>query len=133
MNISIPVGLGELYDKISILEIKSSRIAHEGKLAFVHKELEQLRKIAEMNPTDPKLYAQLKEANESLWEIEDAIRVQESKKDFGDAFIRLARSVYVTNDRRAEIKKAINLTSGSEIVEVKSYAPYGEEGDARVR
>lgn len=122
MNISIPVGLGELYDKISILEIKSARITDGGKLQFAQKELALLREIAAQHPTDPKLYAELKEVNERLWDIEDAIRVQESKKDFGDEFIRLARSVYVTNDRRAEIKKAINLASGSEIVEVKSYA-----------
>ena len=121
MKISIPVGLGELYDKISVLEIKSEKITDKEKLAYVNEELSALRETAKQFPVDPALYAELKEVNSRLWEIEDAIRIEESKKDFGEKFIELARSVYVTNDRRAEIKKQINLASGSDIVEVKSY------------
>ena len=121
MKISIPVGLGELYDKISVLEIKSEKITDKEKLAYVNEELSALRETAKQFPVDPALYAELKDVNSRLWEIEDAIRIEESKKDFGEKFIELARSVYVTNDRRAEIKKQINLASGSDIVEVKSY------------
>jgi len=121
MKISIPVGLGELYDKISVLEIKSEKITDTEKLAYVNEELSALRETAKQFPVDLTLYAELKDVNSRLWEIEDAIRIEESKKDFGEKFIKLARSVYVTNDRRAEIKKQINLASGSDIVEVKSY------------
>jgi len=121
MKISIPVGLGELYDKISVLEIKSEKITDKEKLAYVNEELSALRETAKQFPVDPALYAELKEVNSRLWEIEDAIRIEESKKDFGEKFIELARSVYTTNDRRAEIKRQINLASGSDIVEVKSY------------
>ena len=121
MEILIPVGLGELYDKISVLEIKLERISDAKKLAHVQKELSLLRQAAEKFPIDQSLYAQLKEVNERLWEIEDAIRDEESRKSFGEEFIRLARSVYVTNDQRADIKKKINTDYGSGIVEVKSY------------
>lgn len=121
MKISIPVGLGELYDKISVLEIKSEKITDKEKLAYVNEELSALRETAKQFMVNPTLYAELKEVNSRLWDIEDAIRIEESKKDFGEKFIELARSVYVTNDRRAEIKKQINLASGSDIVEVKSY------------
>ncbi|MDR3401423.1 MAG: DUF6165 family protein [Chthoniobacter sp.] len=121
MNISIPVGAGELYDKISILEIKSERISNEAKLAYVRNELAALRNVAAGIPVDKALYAELKEMNERLWDIEDAIREEEARQSFGEKFIQLARSVYVTNDRRAEIKRLINLASDSDIVEVKSY------------
>lgn len=121
MNISIPVGAGELYDKISILEIKSERISDEAKLAYVRNELAALRNVAAGIPVDKALYAELKEMNERLWDIEDAIREEEARQSFGEKFIQLARSVYVTNDRRAEIKRLINLASDSDIVEVKSY------------
>jgi hypothetical protein len=121
MKISIPVGLGELYDKISVLEIKSEKITDEAKLKFVREELSQLKEIAAQYPVDAALYTELKDVNGRLWDIEDAIRVEESHQSFGEEFIRLARSVYVTNDRRAEIKREINMASGSDIVEVKSY------------
>lgn len=121
MQISIPAGLGELYDKISILEIKSERITDEAKLAHVRTELSLLKKTAKQFPIDAALYDSLKKVNLQLWEIEDAIRVEESHQNFGEEFIRLARSVYRENDRRAELKRQINLASGSDIVEVKSY------------
>ena len=121
MKPSVPTSVGELYDKISILEIKAQRIEDPEKLAHANKELTLLREIATQFPADKALYEELKGVNETLWDIEDAIRIEESNKRFGDEFIKLARSVYVTNDRRAEIKRQINLASDSEIVEVKSY------------
>jgi hypothetical protein len=121
MKISIPVGLGELYDKISVLEIKSEKITDKVKLAYVHEELSLLKETAAQYPVDGALYAELKDVNARLWDIEDAIRVEESRQAFGEEFVRLARSVYVTNDRRAELKRQINMASGSDIVEVKSY------------
>jgi hypothetical protein len=122
MNISIPAGLGELYDKISILEIKAEKISDVAKLVHAQKELSMLRDIAVQFPADEKLYEELKGVNRKLWDVEDALRVRESQQNFDEEFIRLARSVYVTNDRRAEIKRQINVGSGSDIVEVKSYA-----------
>lgn len=121
MKISIPVGLGELYDKISVLEIKSEKIADPAKLVYVREELSLLKETAKQFPIEASLYNELKDVNLRLWDIEDAIRMEESRKDFGEKFIELARSVYVTNDRRSEIKKQVNLASGSDIVEVKSY------------
>ncbi len=120
----IPASIGELYDKISILEIKAERISDPEKLRFVHTELAALRSIALRHPINTELYVKLKEVNKVLWDIEDAIREEERKQSFGDVFIRLARSVYKSNDKRSEIKKEINLNSGSEVVEVKSYTPY---------
>ncbi len=122
MNIRIPVGLGELYDKLSVLEIKSEKIQDEEKLAYVKHEHAELSAAAQPYPIDRGLYAKLKEVNLRLWEVEDRIRIEESKKDFGEEFVRLARSVYVLNDERADLKRSINLASGSDIVEVKSYA-----------
>ncbi len=121
MKPSVPTSVGELYDKISILEIKAQRIEDAEKLAHVNKELSLLREIAAQFPADTELYEELKKVNETLWDIEDAIRIEETNQRFGDEFIKLARSVYATNDRRAEIKREINLASDSEIVEVKSY------------
>ncbi len=121
MKPSVPTSVGELYDKMYILEIKAQRIQDPEKLVHVNKELTLLREIAAQFPADAALYKELKEVNEALWDIEDTIRIEESNKRFGDEFIKLARSVYVTNDRRAEIKRQINLASDSEIVEVKSY------------
>ena len=125
MNVSIPVGLGELYDKISILEIKSGKIKDPAKLAHVRKELELLKKVAAPFPVDAALYAELTRMNARLWDVEDALRLKESREEFDHDFVRLARGVYATNDRRAEIKRLINVASGSEIVEVKSYEGSG--------
>ena len=121
MQISVPVGLGELYDKISILEIKSERITEAAKLANVRKELDLLKAAAARFPIDAALYGQLKEVNMRLWDIEDAIRIEESNRRFGEEFVRLARSIYKENDRRSEIKHRINTAAGSEIVEEKLY------------
>jgi hypothetical protein len=121
MNILIPVGLGELYDKISILQIKEERIKDAEKLAHVHRELSELRVIAEKYPIDGSLYSELKVANEAIW---DQIGKQwdiESSGGAKDEIVELSRQVYLTNDARAEIKRKINLQYGSDIVEVKEY------------
>jgi hypothetical protein len=119
---------GELVDKITILEIKQARIADAAKLANVRYALEKLLATqAAALPAKPalvKLTAELKQANETLWEIEDAIRDCERDGDFGPRFIELARSVYRTNDRRAATKKAIDQLYGSAMTEEKSYQAY---------
>ena len=124
--IAAPVSFGELIDKITILEIKSERISDESKLVNVRHELEILeqtwRDAGNADVSDPR--ARLKAVNEELWEIEDVIRIKESKREFDEKFIELARAVYVTNDKRANIKKEINLALGSELVEEKSYEDY---------
>lgn len=126
--ITIEVSPGELLDKMSILEIKSERISDPEKLRNVRYELDLLKttlgdRFADDSQMDDYM-GQLKSVNEKLWDIEDDIRACEARKDFGETFIQLARSVYLTNDRRAEIKKAINSLCGSSIVEEKSYARY---------
>ena len=119
---------GELIDKITILEIKSERMTDAAKLRNVRIELDTLAatRDAHIEPSDEmtRQSAELKSINEELWVIEDDIRDCERNGDFGPEFIRLARAVYVTNDRRADVKKKINLLLGSSIVEEKSYAAY---------
>jgi SMC interacting uncharacterized protein involved in chromosome segregation len=119
--VEIPVSVGELIDKISILEIKSERITDTDKLINVRRELDCLLKVAR-DYRVPDLERPLKQVNEQLWDVENALRVLESKQDFGDYFIELGRSVYVLNDQRAAIKKQINVAVGSALVEEKSYA-----------
>jgi len=119
---------GELIDKITILRIKSERISDEAKLKNVRTELDILtatqKEHVPASDEMARLEAALKTVNEALWEIEDDIRDCERQGDFGEEFIRLARAVYVTNDKRAALKKEINLLLGSTIVEEKSYAEY---------
>ncbi|ABI65108.1 MAG: hypothetical protein ACJAU5_001176 [Maricaulis maris] len=119
---------GELIDKITILRIKSERIEDEAKLKNVRTELgilnETLAKDVPASDELSRLDAALQSVNEELWVIEDDIRDCERAGDFGPEFIRLARAVYVTNDKRAALKKEINLLLGSNIVEEKSYAAY---------
>ena len=127
-NIHVPVSPGEVLDKITILEIKSERMSDPEKVANVKIELAMLHEVwAESVSADSvinNLHEQLKEINETLWEIEDGIRDQERAREFDERFIELARSVYRTNDRRSEIKREINLHLGSAIVEEKSYQDY---------
>lgn len=127
-NIQVPVSPGEVLDKITILEIKSERMTDPGQLANVGRELELLRaawsKHVTGDETVARLRAELKEVNETLWDIEDEIRDKERDRAFDERFIELARKVYVTNDRRSRVKKALNLHLGSEIVEEKSYTDY---------
>ncbi len=128
MHLMIPVSPGELVDKITILDIKSERISDSAKLANVRRERELLAQIWQESGLETgaveALRDALKSVNEKLWVIEDAIRDEERAGRFGDRFIELARSVYVTNDERATIKKAINQALGSGIVEEKSYSDY---------
>ena len=127
-TIMTAIAPGELIDKITILRIKSERIADEAKLKNVRTELgilnETLAKDVPASDELTRLDAALQSVNEELWEIEDDIRDCERAGDFGPEFIRLARAVYVTNDKRAALKKEINLLLGSNIVEEKSYAAY---------
>ena len=123
--INAPISIGELVDKITILEIKKNKLQNS-KLENVLKELSFLRKLMEKNQIEitDDLFTQLKEINLTLWNIEDQIRKKEKNKEFDNIFIELARSVYFKNDKRAEIKKRINQLSNSEITEEKSYAEY---------
>jgi hypothetical protein len=127
-EILIPISPGELLDKITILQIKSERIADPAKVANVNTELGMLESVWREAVADDDeiraLGAELKSINEALWEIEDDIRDEERNKRFGERFIELARAVYVTNDERGETKKKINLHLKSSIVEEKSYQDY---------
>ena len=123
--INAPISIGELVDKITILEIKKNKLQNS-KLENVLKELSFLRKLMEKHQIEitDNLFTQLKEINLTLWNIEDQIRIKEKNKEFDNIFIELARSVYFTNDKRSEIKKRINRLSNSEITEEKSYEEY---------
>ena len=126
--IQVPVSPGEVLDKITILEIKSERISDTVKLANVKRELELLQaswqQSVDEDDTVRRIHNKLKTINEALWEIEDDIRDKERAREFDQVFIDLARSVYVTNDQRADAKKELNIYLGSEIVEEKSYQDY---------
>jgi hypothetical protein len=117
-------------DKITILEIKSERIKSPSQLKNIAHELEALRAVQlheiERAVLD-KISAELKRVNAQLWDVEDAIRDCEARSDFGEPFIALARAVYRLNDERSRLKKAINLASGSRIVEEKSYRSFQRE------
>ncbi len=127
-EILTPISPGELLDKLTILTIKLENISDATKRANVKVEHELLSKVADEGiPKSDEitaLNAALLSVNKELWDIEDDIRDCERAGDFGKEFIRLARAVYVTNDKRADLKKQINLALGSEIVEEKSYADY---------
>jgi hypothetical protein len=136
-DILVPISVGELLDKITILRIKSRRMRDVGKLANVRRELEALEltcsaalgaPLAELSGTAGGLaeeIAALEQINTSLWDIEDRIREHEAVSRFDAAFIELARAVYLRNDERAAIKRRINLALGSAFIEEKSYRPYG--------
>ena len=127
-NIRVPVSPGEVLDKITILEIKSERMTDPEKVANVRTELalllETWTRAVQADDVVSDLHTQLKEINEALWEIEDDIRDKERVREFDARFIELARSVYVTNDRRSQVKKKLNLHLGSQIIEEKSYQDY---------
>ena len=128
MKVSVPISLGELLDKISILEIKNKKILNESKILNIKKELNSLNKVLDelnVNLSESNmLYNKLYKINLTLWEIEDSIRVLEKNEDFGEKFIKLARAVYITNDQRFEVKNDINKLFNSEYVEEKSYEGY---------
>jgi hypothetical protein len=121
----IEVSVGEIVDKLSILKIKTNNIKDSQKLENVTKEYNYLYDIVfgELKISEDDFY-NLVLINERLWDIEDKLRDKEREKSFDDDFIQLARSVYFTNDKRAEIKKEINMKYGSLFVEEKSYQQY---------
>ena len=128
MQLQVPVSVGEVLDKITILQIKLAHISDANKRVNIQNELDALLPLVagdvfttvEMQG----LMAELKSVNVALWDIEDDIREKEAAKSFDAEFIKLARAVYVTNDKRAEIKKQINLATGSALIEEKSYESY---------
>ena len=128
MEVNIPVSLGELLDKISILEIKNKKITNESKLVNIKKELSGLKNVLKelnINMSEANdLFEDLYKINLSLWEIEDSIRLLEKNEDFGKDFVKLARSVYITNDKRFEVKNKINQLFKSQYIEEKSYEDY---------
>lgn len=121
----IEVSIGEIVDKLSILDIKKRKITDVDKLVNIEKEYLYLHEIvfADLN-IDMDDYNNLLTVNEELWNIEDFIRIKEKNKEFDEGFIDLARLVYMTNDIRYEFKKIINLKYGSNFSEEKSYEPY---------
>ena len=131
-EILVPTAPGELIDKLTILQLKSERIADPAKLDNVRREQARLEATARAHLPErgdlTELRDELYQINAALWQIEDDIRLCEGSGDFGPRFIELARAVYVTNDRRAAVKKRINLALGSDLVEEKSYADYGGTG-----
>ena len=124
-SILAPISLGELIDKITILEIKQIHMTGI-KLNNIDTELKLLKSILQDKnlELDIDLINSLKEINKNIWEIEDNIRIKESNKEFDKEFVELARSVYKENDKRASIKKEINLKYRSELIEEKSYKNY---------
>jgi hypothetical protein len=123
----VEISNGELLDKISILQIKLEQILEESKLRNIQAEYAELTAAGAKLLEDDRiqtLYMKLKAVNQTLWDIEDRIRIKEKEKIFDQEFVDLARSVYITNDKRADIKKEINLLSGSYLIEEKSYEKY---------
>ena len=124
----IPISWGELFDKITILQIKNENLTSQDALKNVEWELKQLQTTLIINFSQDvevkQLETELRKINKKLWDIEDRIRDKERTSSFDDEFIQLARSVYITNDERSRIKKRINETFGSELVEEKSYSDY---------
>ena len=125
MNIcNVPISIGELYDKYSILLIKKEKINENDKLYFINKEIEFLQPFINKFNLPLEIVERMRSVNEKLWNIEDDIRIKEKNKEFDADFIRLARLVYVTNDIRFEIKKVINSKYNSNFREEKSYEKY---------
>ena len=129
MTIQVPVSVGELLDKLTILAIKLERIDDPAKRANIAREHAALEAVVEARdlrgPEGVRaLEQELRSVNEQLWRIEDEIREHERQQRFDDAFIALARAVYRTNDERAALKRRLNALTGSELVEEKSYAAY---------
>lgn len=125
--INIPVSIGELIDKLSILEVKKNKVTNKEKLSFINKEFELLYNLSSEYLNNPEifdLYQKLCLTNTSLWVIEDELRIYEKEKKFDDSFIQLARNVYFTNDERFELKNEINQKTNSSIKEIKDYVNY---------
>lgn len=128
MEIKVPISIGELVDKITILEIKKEKISDNLKFSNIQSELIKLNliynSIKEKNKNIDFYYKSLKKINAELWDIEENIRDCERRKDFGNEFIELSRKIYFKNDLRYEIKNKINKELGSQILEEKSYKKY---------
>ncbi len=128
MSVEIAVSLGELFDKISILEIKQSKVVKADQRKNIENELDVLNRVrATAVPAGVEiddLMAGLTDVNSRLWNVEDELRDCERRQDFDAAFVELARSVYRLNDRRAELKRELNTRLGSELVEEKLYNEY---------
>ena len=129
MKILAEISVGELFDKITILNIKTKKISDNDKLRNIHTELKTLNdQSKKITVSDAQalndLVLKLQQINEDLWDIENFKRECEAKKDFGESFIKLSRDVHFMNDKRAIIKKEINLLSNSQIVEEKEYSKY---------
>ena len=125
--VTVPVSIAEMIDKLSILQVKKTKISDEIKLEFVNKEFEILHDLSSIHLNNleiESLYHQLIEINSSLWDVEDKLRVLEKEKKFEGEFISLARKVYFTNDERFRLKNEINSITSSEIREVKDYVKY---------
>ena len=125
--IHVPVSVGELIDKLSILHVKQTKITNEEKLEYVNKEFELLYNMSSgyfEKPEIESLYHQLVETNGKLWDIEDRLRILETEEKFEEEFIDFARKVYFTNDERFRLKNKINKFSDSEIREIKEYVKY---------
>lgn len=132
-NIEIPISIGEAIDRLTILKIKVSQIKNHDKLVNIRNDHELLEKAiykyypeAPIFPlkVDSHIFGELYKVNKELWDVEDKLRVLERSKDFGSEFIELARSVYYLNDKRAEVKKRINIEYKSRLIEEKSYEAY---------
>ncbi|MFN3669257.1 MAG: DUF6165 family protein [Brevundimonas sp.] len=125
MLITLPASVGELFDKITILRIKTARLTDAGQLANVRRELSELEAVAAAVPASDELdglVARLQAINDGLWDVEDGKRAHEREGRFDAAFIELARRVYKENDQRAAVKREINRLTGSALVEEKSHA-----------
>jgi hypothetical protein len=127
-SVETPVAIGELIDRITILEIKVERFTDAAKIKNAQAELSMLRARRDQAiPQSPRLdalTAQLRAINQRLWDQEDSIRDCERRADFGPAFVAVARGIYRTNDERAAVKRQISVGFGSDLIEEKSYAPY---------
>ena len=124
----VPISWGELFDKITILQIKLENLTSKKALKNVEQELKKLQSISTQDcpktMETTQLEGELRQINQQLWDIEDKIRDKERANSFDDEFIQLARSVYITNDKRSRVKRIINDILGSKLVEEKSYAEY---------
>jgi hypothetical protein len=125
-SMDVKISIGEVVDKTTILHIKKDRISDPAKLTNIVKEYEYLCSVLQkINITpDNQHYISLLTINTMLWDIEDAIRLKEKKKEFDEEFINIARSVYMTNDKRADVKKQICIDFDSDFVDEKSYEKY---------
>ena len=125
--VTVPVSVGEMIDKLSILQVKKNNVKDENKLVFINKEFELLYNFSSeylSNLETESIYHRLVEVNSNLWEVEDKLRIMEKEQRFDEEFVSLARKVYFTNDERFTLKNEINLITDSEIREIKDYVKY---------